>query len=95
MAERSEQEQGGSHASFILTCNAPEMRHLCHAQVVCDILTLTVVLFQFVLGCHRKRRRLFSSGANYQGSIKALYHSSSVVLLLHVVFVIVCTKDPS
>lgn len=91
MAERSEQEQGRSHACFILT----EIRHLCHSQVVCDILTLTVVLWQFGIGCQGKRNRLFPSAANYQGSIKALYHSNFVVLLLHVVFVTVCTKDPS
>lgn len=88
MAEGSEWEQGTSHACFILTCNAPEITHLCHSQVACDILTLTVAW------CQGKRNRLLPSGANYQGSIKALYHSNSV-LLLYVVFVTLCTKDPN
>lgn len=95
MAEGSEQEQGRCHACFILTCNAPEIRHLCLSQVLCDILTLTVVLCQFGIAYQGKRNKLFPSAANYQGSIKALYHSNSVVLLLHVVFVTLCTKYPS
>lgn len=90
MAERSEQEHGTSHACFILIYNALEITHLYHSQVVCDILTLTGMLCQFGIGCQGRGSRLFPSGANYQGSIKALYHGNSVVLLLHIVFVTLC-----